>query len=325
MGLPVFCDAPFEFAPGQPMWYCNQLFIQYHLAFDRYFEAEDRLAQMKADFRQLCNRIGDGTVVMYTHPVRLFTQKFADNFRHGRNIPKAKWVPAPMRPRAQIEELIRDFEAFVRYVAGEGIEVIDYRRLYEQYRETQRWIDRATLTRLAEKIQAELNYQIVNGVAYSPAEIFGVIVFALDGYQKTGELPWEVPVRRLLGPTRVLKFEEAGEPVGVDALLQQAGEINAALTEERRVPAVVVIEHRPIAPGSFLKAAAQVLQTIATGASLPTHLSLDLKGREPAIVQRSDFSEMGFGWSMFYPGFEGERVVEMAKLQAWTAKPALRR
>ena len=324
MGLPVFCDAPFEFAPGQPMWYCNQLFLGYHTGFDRYFETEDRLVQMKADFRQLCDRIGDGTLVMYTHPVRLFTQKFADNFRYGRNTPRAEWVPAPMRPRSQIEELIRDFDAFVAYVAGEGIEVIDYREFYEQYREREIWIEQAVLVRLAKGIQEALNYQIVDGISYSPAEVFGLIVFALDGYRRTGDLPRMVPIRRPVGPTQSLRFEDSPGPVELQALLDSVEEVSASIADHHRVPASVFIDHRAIAPGRFLKAAAQVVQAAAAGGALPARLSLDPGWREPGIVQRTDFSEMRFTWSMFHPGFEGRRVIEMAKLQAWTAKPALK-
>ncbi len=324
MGLPVFCDAPFEFAPGKPMWYCNQLFIGYHTSFDRYFEVENRLAQMKADFRQLCDRIGDGTIVMYTHPVRLFTRKFADNFRYGRNTPRSEWVPAPMRTPSQIDALIRDFDAFVKYVVGEGIEVIDYQQLYQQYKEAPIWMDGKNLIQLSEQIQQELSYQIIDDVAYSPAEIFGLTVFALDWHRRTGELPEVTPIRRLIGPTQTLKFDESEATINVGVLMDSIGEINARLTESHRVPSSIVIENRAIAPGAFLKAAAQILGAIETHAIPPTQVSLDPDWQLPTIVHRSDFAGMNFNWSMFYPGFEGKHVIEMAKLQAWTAKPALK-
>ncbi|MCZ6681029.1 MAG: hypothetical protein O7E52_27725 [Candidatus Poribacteria bacterium] len=324
MGLPVFCDAPFEFAPGQPMWFCNQLFIGYHASFDRYFEVEDRLTRMKADFRQLCDRIGHGTLVMYTHPVRLFTRKFADNYRYGKNTPRSEWVPAPMRSAAQIEALIRDFDAFVGYVVGEGVEVIDYQQLYEQYEERRKWIDQTPLFQLAEKIQLELNSQIVDGTSYSPAEIFGMVVFALAWHQRTGSLPQAIPIRRLIGPTGSPKFDDSQEPVGVDALLNRIGQVDEGLTEHHRVPSSVVLEPRAISPGSFLKAAAHILGAIAANKELPDQLPLDANWHVPKIVERSDFTEMRFDWSIFYPGFEGKRVIEMAKLQAWTAKPALK-
>jgi hypothetical protein len=105
LGVPVFCDAPFELAPGVPLWYTGSLFIGYHLAFDRYFDVPDRLPRMKDDFRAaVAQRERDGGMLaMYTHPCRLVTAAFPDNFRAGRNTPRALWQPAPLRPRAQIE------------------------------------------------------------------------------------------------------------------------------------------------------------------------------------------------------------------------------
>ena len=89
MDVPVFCDAPFEAAPGRPLWYDNNLFLNYHNSFDRYFQVvpEDRLARMQADFRALCEAHDGGYLVMYTHPCRLFTTQFTDTFRHGANPP----------------------------------------------------------------------------------------------------------------------------------------------------------------------------------------------------------------------------------------------
>jgi hypothetical protein len=70
MGVPVFCDAPFEHALGQPLWYGGQLLIGYHIGFDDYFKSDDRLNDMKRDFRALADRAGDGTIVMWTHSLR---------------------------------------------------------------------------------------------------------------------------------------------------------------------------------------------------------------------------------------------------------------
>ena len=106
--------------------------------------------------------------------------------------------------------------------------------------------------------------------------------------------------------------------------MDSIGEINAKLTESHRVPSSIVIENRAIAPGTFLKAAAQILGAIETHAIPPTQVSLDPDWQLPTIVHRSDLAGMNFKWSMFYPGFEGKHVIEMAKLQAWTAKPALK-
>ena len=47
---------------------------------------------------------------------------------------------------------------------------------------------------------------------------------------------------------------------------------------------------------------------------------------EPAILRREDFARQRFTdtCSMFPPEFEGRNVLQMIRLQAWTAKPAVR-
>jgi hypothetical protein len=44
----------------------------------------------------------------------------------------------------------------------------------------------------------------------------------------------------------------------------------------------------------------------------------------PTLAERPDIAGLRFmgGWSVFPPEFEGRRVLELARLQTWTAKPA---
>jgi hypothetical protein len=55
LGMSVFCDAPFEWATGRPLWYAGGLLLKYHTSFDRYFQVAEggRLGRMQADFEAL--------------------------------------------------------------------------------------------------------------------------------------------------------------------------------------------------------------------------------------------------------------------------------
>src|SRR5260370_26213064 len=138
MDVPVFCDAPFEAAPGQPFWYDNNLFLNYHTSFDRYFGVapEGRLERMKVDFLGLCEAHEGGYLVMYTHPCRLFTAQFTDTFRHGRNPPREEWQPAPLRPAAEIAALKGDFDALLGWIVRQpNVELTTYRALFESLKQ----------------------------------------------------------------------------------------------------------------------------------------------------------------------------------------------
>src|SRR5207244_1969866 len=122
MGVPFLADAPFEWAPGEPMWYQNMLALSYHHSFDEYFGRPNRLERMKADFERRCSQFNGRTMVMYTHPCRLMTAEFWDaaNFRAGQNMPRDHWKPAKLLPESEVADLQRDFDAFLGWVVKRG-------------------------------------------------------------------------------------------------------------------------------------------------------------------------------------------------------------
>ena len=218
LGMPVFCDAPFEWAPGHPMRFAGGLLLKYHLSFDRYFRAPDgqRFDTMRTDFeRLLASRWEDaeregrppGVIVMYTHPSRTFTAAFPDNFTAGKNPPRSEWRPAPLRPQAERDALARDFDAFLRWIVelrvNGRVALTTYRELAEQHRQPPApWMQAAEVVEVAQLVSqdgAPLEPRGAAGGWLSPAEQFGLLLWTLARRRATGDLPAEAPVRRLLG------------------------------------------------------------------------------------------------------------------------------
>jgi hypothetical protein len=73
-----------------------------------------------------------------------------------------------------------------------------------------------------------------------------------------------------------------------------------------------------------MQAAAYVLTEWQSKAQIPQSVNLRQVSEYPAITRRKDFRKLKFtdGWTIFPPDFEGNDVLEMIRLQAWTAKPA---
>ncbi|HIC16961.1 TPA: hypothetical protein EYO77_02505, partial [Candidatus Poribacteria bacterium] len=99
LGLPIFTDAPVEFSPGQPMWFCNQICLKYHLSFEQSMDTKNRFEHMKKNFLKIYNSRTDGYLIMYSHPCRMVASDFGDglNFKDGLNTPREKWIPVPQR------------------------------------------------------------------------------------------------------------------------------------------------------------------------------------------------------------------------------------
>ncbi|MBI3973215.1 MAG: hypothetical protein HY332_18215 [Chloroflexi bacterium] len=362
LGMPVFCDAPFEWAPGRPMWFAGGLLLKYHTSFDRYFPTPDgeRFEQMRADFEALlasrweeAERDGraPGAIVMYTHPCRTFTAAFPSNFTAGKNPPRAEWQPAPLRPRAETDALVRDFDAFLRWIVelrvNGRIVLTIYRELSDEFRQPPApWLNPPAVVDLARELavdDAPLEPRVVAGATLSPSEQFGVIAWALARRAVSGALPNEVPVRRLLGPVdaatggqgpgageRSGTVGRGGAPdsaksvVAVDEVLGAAAKASETSSIEGAVPVQITLGRLALGPGRFLRLAARVLAHLAGGGSLDVRIAVPAGSDDAGLSNHDDFQRLRFQntWSIFPPEFEGRRLIEQARWQTWSAKPA---
>jgi hypothetical protein len=289
---------------------------------------------MQADFERRCAAHDGGILVMYTHPCRLVTEQFWDsvNFARGADPPREQWRPAPLRPPEKIEALKRDFDAFLGWVVRQpGVELTTYSALHAAHRQPPApWVGRDELLRLA-RAAGEAPAPVRSESQWlSPAELFGLVARALAASADTGRLPEAVAVRRLLGPT-----EPTPEPTVLPAEVPLADFLAAARAADLHATRTGAMPARlnvgpGIGPNLFLQTARSLLDALETGAA-PRLVRLRLSsstgtaiGEETALAQRPAVRQMRFrdGWSIFPADFEGRNVIEMARRQTWTGKPA---
>jgi hypothetical protein len=242
------------------------------------------------------------------------------------------WQPAPLRPRAQIEELTRDFDQFLRWVVEEGAVVpMTYRTLIARYQQPAiPWLSRAGLLELCRQVEGRLDARSVEGFILSPAEQCGVLLRAASHYTEHGTLPAEVPVRPLLGPespppvaVAAVRGLHALSVEGLGGALRQA---DAEVAVSGMVPSTIHA-NGGLSPATALRAAAAYLLAAEEEEGVAAaHETLIIPpcDQEPLLAGRSDIGDYSFGnWSILPPGFRGDGVRAMARLQAWTAKPAV--
>ena len=322
LGVPIFGDLPLEAGPGRPLWYMGALGLSYHCSFDRYFAVPraERLARMQADFAARCRAHDGGYVLMYTHPCRLFTARFTDSFTAGKQTPREGWRPSPLRPQQEIRELMEDCDRFLGWaVAQPGVEPTSYRALYQRLQPpAAAWIASGAL--LADDPAAPLDARTIQGQVLSPAEVFGAVAYALAELAAGRAVPPRLPVRRLLGPTRTPPRWEGPHTVSGRDVGASAAWVDRFCWSERAVPAAIPIGAEEIGPGTWLQAAARVLRS----GGLPSSIEVPPGEEYPALARGEAFQRVTFTgkWTEFPPDFEGQNVIELARLQTWTAKPA---
>jgi len=322
LGIPTFCDAPFEWAPGQPLWYCGSLCVGYHTSFDRYFDVSpgpERRQMMRADFQRRLDerRETGGVVVMYSHPCRLITAAFPDNFTAGQNPPRSAWRPAPTRPPSQIAELQADFDDFLGWIARESdARVITYGALHARYRRHNLWLDRVGFNQLLSPTDDTIGPRQVGDSWLSPAEQLGVLLWAAGWLAERGSLPDEIPVRPLLGPDRLAAPAEP-RSISISALLNASREVSYRASQEGRVPAVSRVDGCLVGPGALWWALVDALR--GEGDDLQLRQVSEL----PALAFREDFAGLRFqnSWSILPPELEAPDVIQLAQLQTWSARP----
>lgn len=359
LGIPVFSDAPFEWEPGRPMWYCDSLCLRYHTSFDRYFDRPDRRERLRHDVGALLEERASngGTLVIYTHPCRLITAAFPANFTAGRQLPRSAWQPAPLRPRGQVEALMADFDDFLGWLAAQpDVRVTTYRALYERYHRRDRWLNRQAVSTLIEAVRASEAGQraVARSRARSPGRALaggqpgdkepGRTVAGnslleprqIDGEwlspaEQLGVLLWAAAWRREHGslpslvPVRPLFGPERWAPpadpgdLNVAELLDVAADASATASFSGRIPSLVRVGNRLLGPGTLFAALARALDEPGD------RLMIRPQAELPALAQRSDVATLHFrgSWSIFSPDFEAPGIIQLAWLQTWTARPAV--
>ncbi|NOY79569.1 MAG: hypothetical protein GXP31_01060 [Kiritimatiellaeota bacterium] len=331
LDVPVFADSPFEWASGQPLWFANALFLTYHTSFDRYFSVvpSQRLEQMKEDFLELCDRHAGTYLIMYTHPCRLVTASFPQNFTAGANPPRTQWRPAPCRDRAEIAQLQGDFDAFLDYVARlPNIEPTTYRKLYREFAPGPvSWLDPVQIRRLIDKPDdAPLACTVLpGGTVLSPAEEFGVLLKSAVEFAGAGRMPNRVAVERLLGPLHDPVAAASGDAPS-QAVLDACLAADAECRTTGAVPAEIVVGAAAVGPHALMKAVRRLLRSSQTGGAPSRTIAVRPAGELPEFAKRREVRDYRFQntWSVFPPDFLGCQVMAAIRRQSWTAKPAIR-
>ena len=101
-----------------------------------------------------------------------------------------------------------------------------------------------------------------------------------------------------------------------------AADVADFLRRQERVPASVWLGSQSVSPETYLRTLAQMTIPLVDGKPLPESISFQ-PARLAAAVHVADHDPRLWGWIIFPRGFRAPTMMELAKRQAWTLKPAL--
>lgn len=324
LGIPVYMDAGSHVnLDHKPLWYGGilTLFRLEHtlrtgLGGDKDLEAA------KAKFSEARGRIlgqGGGVVHVFYHPCEWVHRQFWDgvNFAGGANPPREAWKAPPQKTEEESRVAYETFHAYLRWMKAQpGVRFLTAREALAVYRDRARGraFSDAELREIAAGVGEEIGFQRRGDCTLAPSEIFALLNARIAGMAAgLDDTPF--------GPSTPVAEMHAPVTTTWSQVERTAADVHGYLGRHGRLPPAVWLGSESVPPEAWLRALAEVLPAA-------------LEGRPPATVEVKPArlaterhvarnSPTLWGW-LFPKGWNAPALMELARRQAWTIKPALR-
>ncbi len=312
----------------RPFWYCGVLnILELGDCVIRTGWTDEEVEQACARFDRAHDKLmqeGGGIVSIFYHPCEFVHRQFWDgvNFAHGANPPRSQWQLPPMKSPEEQEQAFSALEAYLDHIIKHpATQLVTARQIPSLYpdRLYSHPLTQEDIQAVAEAFQKSLTYVDLGGKIVSAAE--GLLVLA-DAVARShaehqGE---ELTLEFAYGPASTAqRFITEGTFRWSD-VQDAARELLRIARETRQLPSLVWVAGRPVRPADF----AVTLASVVASGQHSGEVVLQRGELEAKRYVADDAPDL-WGWVIFPDGFNAPRMMEIAKLQAWTIKPAVLR
>ncbi len=334
MGVSMYLDEADQVGiDDQPFYYGGMLnvFKMRSTAVRMDLGKQDNLATAQTKFQKAVETLrqrGGGTISIYYHPCEFIHREFWDgvNFRRGANPPRSEWKLPPTQTAEEIERNFRDFEQYVQFIQKQsGVQFVhcaDLMKLYEDRALTHSFTQ-TEIAAISQSMQKEIGFQRMSGFALSAADSFSLLTEAylslLDGKKQPLKL------KPIYGPARTFSPSIGGtKPTTVRQieLTETVRDVARFIQAHGRMPDEVWIGAQSISPQDYLATLAYLILGWGRKEDDGGYTPL-LQGKFTVDRYVAEDSTKLWGWVIFPEGFHAPKIMELARLQAWTLKPAL--
>jgi hypothetical protein len=345
-GVPCYVDEGTHVGlNNQPFWYAGALNV-YNMGTGRAHTRMElhtaaALEPAKKTVSEMATRLatenGGGLISIYYHPCEWVHQKFWDsvNFARGVNPPRSEWKAPPQRPAAETDAAFERFGAYIDHIRTiPGVRFVTASELPLIYPDALRseGATQADLTEMAERIlkrsEPGLDLQIIGKKAYSLADQFEELTLAVSDYIDGRKPHFPIRSEGLLGPDNPPPAAASEQNLDEAAFRAAVRDVRSFIETEHRVPARVFIGANAVAPADFLVALASAYATLRSRGHFSPGEEIALCANTEVLPARhvaQDTPSVFGGWIIHKEGFRAPKVLELARLQAWTLKSAIRK
>jgi peptidoglycan/xylan/chitin deacetylase (PgdA/CDA1 family) len=348
-GVKVYLDEGTQVGlNGKPFWYGGLLNIFNTKEGEKLRpdgeQGWDGLADARARFQEfylrMTSRPEGGVISLFFHPCEFIHKEFWDgvNFAHGANPPRAEWQLPPLKSPEESEKAFKYYEDLVTYMKSfPRVEFITASQALRLFRDpTQRHqFSTEELAAIAKQVDPEVSFQVHDDYNLTASEVFCLLNRYVAGVVNKSPRAFLILDGTPYGPATPFEDALAAAPnhaggnagdvitteVPWNQFARTALDVEDFLEKNEQVPSVVWFGSKPVRPESYLVALAQVTTRLLVRAEPPESVSL-APAHLAAAQYVSDDSPQLWGWVIFPPGFRAPKLMRLAKLQAWTLKPA---
>ncbi len=343
-GVPCYVDEGTHVGLDEkPFWYAGTLTV-YHMGrnYTR-MELHDpaALEPARRTVAEIAERLGsqqeDGLISIFYHPCEWVHKEFWDgvNFRRGANPPRELWKAPPQRPPEETEAAFNRFGQYIDYIRSlPKVRFITAGDLPAIYPDALRadGASAADLDEIAARLLAGaaggIDFQVIGRRAYSVADQFELLTRAMAMLGAGRKLQFPLHAKGLFGPDSPPPSAFAKTQLAWPAFRDTTTDVLDFIQTQGRVPARVFVGADPVPPAEFLVALAAAYESYRSRGALPLHEGVTLAGDPEILSARhiaADTPKLFGDWIIHKEGFRAPKILEQARLQAWTLKPALPR
>ncbi len=324
---------------GKPFWYGGLLNIFNTSEGPKLRPNDDwsNLAEAKAKFQEFYMRmtsrrgVGDrsssGVISLYFHPCEFVHREFWDavNFARGASPPPDQWKLPRMKSPEESERAFKYFENLIAYMKSfprvEFVTAAEAPNLFHDGAQ-KHVFSLEELASIAGQVDAEVSFQVHEDSALAASEVFALLTrFVAGVVAKKGSEPLILEGTPYGPSSPPVEFRVKIE-VPWPQFSQTVLDVADFLKRNEQVPNAVWFGSTAVPPESYLAALGQVTRTLLLRGEPPESVVVG-----PAHLAAEQYvgedSPAVWDWIIFPEGFRAPRLMTLAKLQAWTLKPAI--
>ena len=317
---------------GRPFWYGGLLNIFNTSEGLKLRPNHDwwNLAEATSRFQEfyvrMTSRREGGIVSLFFHPAEFIHNEFWDavNFARGANPPREEWKVPPMKTPDESARAFKYFEDLVTYMKSfPRLQFVTASQAFELFRDAaqRRAYSADDLLDIAKQVGPDVSFQVHDEYELAASEVFLLLNRYVENMARKAARPPLLLDGTPYGPGSPGTQLNSTIEVPWTQFSRTVLDVADFLAKRDQLPNAVWLGSHPVPPESYLLALSQVTMRLIIKGGPPDFVSV-APARLTAAQHVAEDSPGLWDWVILPPGFRAPNLMALAKLQAWTLKPA---